>query len=114
MFAQNVNIKTIKKMRNKIITEEGKKFLMVQCNQDIDYAFVSKSGKSWVYRINGMYLLYNGEIKGEEGKISGYMSKRLHQQVTPKSKHHHFHKGDLVQYDFGDGMVVHAVKVPIL
>lgn len=101
-------------MKIKFVTEEEKQIIIIQCHHKINYGFISKSGKSFVFRVDGAYLKANGEIIGKEGAITGYMHELLNGLVVIPQKKSHYHQGDLFKYDFGDGILRHAIKIPIV
>lgn len=101
-------------MRTKIVEEEGKKFIIVQVDANMEEGFLSKTGKSFVQRIRGSYLKKNGEIIGSEGKLTGYISHPLNENIKPVGTGaKHYTKHDIIKYDFGNGMLLSAVKVLI-
>lgn len=101
-------------MQYKTITKGNESFLIVQVSTKIFQAFISKTGKSLVYRINGTWLSYNGEIKGENGVISGYIHQRFNGERYKAKKGRHFSAGDIIEYDFGKGIGVRsAIMIPV-
>lgn len=101
-------------MRETIVSDGDKKFLVITVPPNLDHGFVSRSKKSFVFRVMGTYLKSNGAIIGEENKLSGYISKRFRNQVEPRCTHeHHFNKQNIIKFDF-DGLLLPVIKIPII
>ncbi len=96
----------------RVITENGKKKIAICVDTNLHEAYISKSGKSLVYRVMGTYLKYNGEIIGEQGKIGGYISQGLGMTVETENKNVFTNK-DVVDYDFGDDLIRKALIIPV-
>lgn len=99
-------------MRHNIVKEGNLSFLICECPVNFDHGFISSTGKSFVYRVNGTYLKSNGEIAGKEGSLSGYLNYRLNNKVKVL-KHTHYSQSNVFKHDFGDDIIVEAVKIPI-
>lgn len=103
-------------MRTKVIEKDGNKMLMVQVHHNLESGFVSKSGKSWVERVRGTYIKRNGEIGGEKGKLSGYISHPFGFTVVPLIQGQHYSRTAtyfVSEYDFGDDYVLDAVAIRV-
>lgn len=96
----------------KIITEDGKTYLVISVNENIDSAFISRSGKSLVFRINGIYLKANGVVIGKAGEVTGRINKPLDCKVTTITRKTYQHR-DIIKYDFGNDNVRSALKIII-
>lgn len=99
-------------MRNQIVTEKGGIYLYVQVHPEISYAFISSTGKSLTFRVDGTYIKANGTVIGAEGEMTGYISSPLHNKVEV-IRHRHYQKSDIIHHDFGDGMDVETLKIQI-
>lgn len=100
-------------MRSKEITENGQKFLIVEVPKNMSEAFISKSGKSLVYRVRGTYLKSNGEICGKEDKLSGYLHSRFDSEVKVDGDKFVFIFPNFINYDFGDGIKRSVIRILI-
>lgn len=103
-------------MRTQLIEKGGNKFLVVQVHPNFEEGFVSKSGKSWVQRVRGTYIKRNGEIRGEKGKLSGYISHPFGFTIVPLIQGQRYSRTAtyfVSEYDFGDDYVLDAVAINV-
>lgn len=99
--------------RNKIVKEEsGTVWLYVGVPSNLNIAFLSKTGKSLVFRVKGLYIDSKGYFKGSEDSISGYINQPLAWVCTP-IKRGYYTTEDIFNYDFGNGEMSNTIKIPL-
>ena len=92
----------------KTITEGKSTFCMVSVPVNYKYGFISKSGKSFVYRVEGTYLDSKGVTRGSEGTLSTYLSRKLPFEAWNGGKSLSIR--DAVMFDF-DGIEMLAFEI---
>lgn len=101
-------------MKEAIVHEGDKSYLYLSVPHNISYAFISRSGKSLVFRCSGTYIKSNGEVIGGDVAMTNYISKRIKSDASIISGHDHLGQRDVFRHEFyHDGILTTAIKLRI-